>query len=404
MIASIKTLDTGTIGAILIAAIVVYLHDRFFDTELPEWLGVFKGASLVVIVGFFVMLPVALLVCLIWSKIQGGIGNLQGFLKESGVFGVGIYTFLERILIPTELHHFIYTPFIFGPTVVENGISMYFPQHLQEFATSAQSLKAMFPEGGFALHGLSKVFGCTGIALAIYSTARAEKKKAVAGLLIPATLNSCLCRYNRATWIYIIIYCTCIIRSSLCFSSCTFSNILCFWVVGDFGSGMIDWAAKNWIPLFKYHLGTYITQIVIGLIFTGIWFIVFRYLILRFNFKTPGREDDSEETKLYRKSDYKAMKEAAASTKEDARDIKARRFLELLGGKENIVEVTNCATRLRVTVNDESLVAPNNEFKEAGAHGLVQKGKAVQVIVGLSVTQIREIFEWQLRYNSEFLR
>lgn len=199
MIASIKTLDTGTIGAILIAAIVVYLHDRFFDTELPEWLGVFKGSSLVVIVGFFVMLPVALLVCLIWSKIQGGIGNLQGFLKESGVFGVGIYTFIERILIPTELHHFIYTPFIFGPTVVENGISMYFPQHLQEFATSAQSLKAMFPEGGFALHGLSKVFGCTGIALAIYSTARAEKKKAVAGLLIPATLNSCLCRYNRAT-------------------------------------------------------------------------------------------------------------------------------------------------------------------------------------------------------------
>lgn len=397
MIANIKTLDMGMIGAILIAAIVVYLHDRFFDTELPEWLGVFKGSSLVVIVGFFVMLPVALLMCLIWPKVQGGISSLQGFLRDAGVFGVGIYTFLERILIPTGLHHFIYTPFTFGPAVVENGIAMYFPQHLQDFATSAQSLKAMFPEGGFALHGLSKVFGCTGIALAIYSTARPEKKKAVAGLLIPATLTAAFAGITEPLEFTFLFVAPILFAVHSVLAAILAATSYAFGVVGDFGGGLIDWAAKNWIPLFKYHSGTYITQIIIGLIFTGIWFIVFRYLILKFDFKTPGREGDSEKTKLYRKADYKAMKEAAstkeAASKEDGRDIKARRFLELLGGKENIADVTNCATRLRVTVKDESLVAPAEEFKEAGAHGLVHKGKAIQVIVGLSVPQIRERFE-----------
>lgn len=392
-IASIKTLDTGMIGAILIAGISVYLHDKMFDVELPEWLGVFKGSSLVVIVGFFVMLPVALIMCLIWPKIQNVIGALQGTLKSSGVPGVGIYVFLERILIPTGLHHFIYTPFIFGPAVVENGIASYWPQHLQEFATSAQSLKSMFPEGGFALHGLSKVFGCLGISLAIYSTANKNKKKIVAGLLIPATLTAVFAGITEPLEFTFLFVAPLLFGVHAVLAALLAATSYQFGVVGEFGSGLIDWAAKNWIPLFKYHSGTYITQIVIGLIFTAIYFIVFRYLILKFNYKTPGREDEDKEVKLYRKSDYKSAKEQAAAGKEDERDFKARNFLELLGGKENIENVTNCATRLRITIKDESLIASVNEFKAVGAHGLVINGKAVQVVVGLSVPQVRDRFE-----------
>lgn len=395
-IASIKTLDTGMIGAILIAGISVYLHNKFFDTDLPEWLGVFKGSSLVVIVGFFVMLPVALIMCLVWPKIQSAIGTLQGTLTNSGVAGVGIYTFLERILIPTGLHHFIYTPFVFGPAVVENGIASYWPQHLQEFATSAQSLKSMFPEGGFALHGLSKVFGCTGIALAIYSTANKNKKKIVAGLLIPATLTAVFAGITEPLEFTFLFVAPVLFGVHSVLAALLAATSYGFGVVGDFGSGLIDWAAKNWLPLFKYHSGTYITQIVIGLIFTAIYFVVFRYLILKFNYKTPGREDEEKEVKLYKKSDYKEAKESKeqiAATKEDKRDYKARKFLELLGGKENIENVTNCATRLRITVKDESKIATVDEFKNAGAHGLVVNGKAIQVIVGLSVPQVRERFE-----------
>ena len=172
MIAGIKTLDTNLFGAIIIAAIAVYIHDKFFDKKLPDFLGVFQGSVLVYIVGFVVMIPCALVTVLVWPKVQLGITHLQGLLVASGAFGVWIYTFLERILIPTGLHHFVYTPFVFGPAVVEGGIQTYWIQHIQEFAASTQPLKQIFPAGGFALHGNSKIFGAMGIALAMYATAK----------------------------------------------------------------------------------------------------------------------------------------------------------------------------------------------------------------------------------------
>lgn len=121
-IAGIKTLDMGMIGAILISAIVVWLHNRYFDTELPEFLGIFKGSTFVYIIGFFVMLPTAFLSALIWPKVQLAIASLQSYLASSGVIGVGIYSFLNRVLIPTGLHHFINTPFLYDNIVVNGGI------------------------------------------------------------------------------------------------------------------------------------------------------------------------------------------------------------------------------------------------------------------------------------------
>ena len=127
-------------------------------------------------------------------------------------------------------------------------------------------------------------------------------------------------------------------------------------------------------------------QVIVGIIFTGIYFVVFRFLILKFNFLTPGREKDNAEVKLYNKEDYRNKKKAPNAEK-------ATIFLEALGGKDNIVDVTNCATRLRISVKDESLVQDVEVFKGAGAHGLVKNGKAIQVIVGLSVPKVREDFE-----------
>lgn len=397
MIANIKTLDLGMLGAIFISAIVVYLHDKLFDVDLPEFLGVFKGSSLVVIAGFFLMIPVAYLFCLIWPHVQMGIFSLQGFLKSSGAFGVWLYTFLERILIPTGLHHFVYTPFIFGPAAVDGGIKQYFFQHLNDFSTTAYTLKEMFPQGGFALHGLSKMFASIGIAAAIYAAAKPERKKSVAGLLIPATLTAVLCGITEPlefTFLFIapvLFFVHALLAASLAAVSYMFG------VVGDFGSGLIENAVLNWIPLFKYHAGTYITQFVIGFIFSGIYFVVFRYMILHYDFKTPGRTDD-EEDRLYTKDDYKA-KQADGAMGADARDHKAAAFLAALGGRDNILEVTNCATRLRVTVKDDKLVGDTKQFTQAGAHGLVHNNNAIQVIVGLSVPQVRERFEALLEAN-----
>ena len=391
-IAGIKTLDTSIIGAILISAIVVYVHNRYFDKKLPDFLGIFQGTSYVVIISFFVMLPLALITSWGWPIIQKGIASLQGFLATSGALGVWLYTFLEKILIPTGLHHFVYGPFVFGPAVVDGGIVKYWVEHLPEYATSGQSLTEMFPEGGFALHGISKIFGIPGIALAMYVTAKSSKRKIISGMLIAATLTSVVAGITEPiefTFLFVapVLF---LIHALL---AATMSTIMyAFGVSGNMGGGLLEVAIQNWIPLFKYHSTTYITQIIIGLIFTAIYFFLFRYLILKLDIKTPGREDDDDqETKLYTKEDYKA-KQAAKQKKSDYTE-KASRFLEALGGPSNIIEVTNCATRLRITVSDESKIAPDKQFISAGAHGIVKNGKAVQVIVGLSSPQIREQFE-----------
>jgi alpha-glucoside PTS system EIICB component len=395
MIAGIKTLDTGIIGAILIASIVVYVHTQYFDKKLPDYLGIFQGSSFVVMIGFFIMLPVSVAMCFIWPKVQGGIAALQGFLSLSGVIGVWVYTFLERILIPTGLHHFIYGPFIFGPAVVEGGIAIYWPQHLTEFATSAHTLKEMFPAGGFALHGSSKIFGCPGIALAIYATARPEKKKIVAGLLIPATLTAVIAGITEPLEFTFLFIAPVLFVVHAFLAATLAATEFAFGVVGNFGGGIIDWVTQNWLPLFKYHTGTYLTQIGIGLCFTAIYFFVFRYAILKFNLATPGREQDNEEARLYTRADYKAQKESveAVQNSEVQQVTNAMFILQALGGPENIEDVTNCATRLRVSVKDETKLANDSVFRKAGAHGVVRNGKAIQVIIGLSVVQVRDEFE-----------
>ncbi|EHO19261.1 PTS system, alpha-glucoside-specific IIBC component [Fusobacterium necrophorum subsp. funduliforme 1_1_36S] len=201
-VAGVKTLDTSIIGSIFIAAISVYLHNKYFDKKLPELLGIFQGTSYVIILGFVLMIPAAFATALIWPKVQLGIAALQGFLKGAGVAGVFSYTLLERLLIPTGLHHFIYGPFMFGPAVVENGITAYWATHIQEFAASVEPLKEIFPQGGFALHGNSKVFGLPAAALAMYMCSKSSKKKIVAGLLIPAALTGFFNRDHGTDRVY----------------------------------------------------------------------------------------------------------------------------------------------------------------------------------------------------------
>lgn len=394
MIANIKTLDLGMLGAIFLSSITVWLHNKLFDVDVPDWLGIFKGSALVVAAGFFVMLPVAFLVCLVWPVVQHAIMSFQDFLKTADFVGVFIYTFCERILIPTGLHHFIYTPFYYGPAAVDGGVQQYWLTHLNDFTDTTRTLKEMCPGAGFGLHGSSKIFAIPGIALAIYATAKPSKKKVVASLLIHATITAVLCGITEPLEFTFLFVAPLLFAVHAFLAACLATTTYIFGIVGAFGGGLLDALVQNWIPLFKYHSGLYITQIIIGLCFTAIYFFVFRYLILKLDCKTPGRTDDDEEDKLYTKADFKAKQELEKSgQKVDERDIKAKVFLECLGGAGNISDVTNCATRLRVNVKNPDLVAPLSKFTKAGAHGLVRNGHAFQVIVGLSVPQVRERFE-----------
>jgi PTS system arbutin-like IIC component len=400
MIAGIKTLDTSIIGAIVISGFVTAIHNRYFDNPLPVFLGIFQGSSFVVIVAFFAMIPCAWITLFGWPKVQMGIESLQEFLRNAGSLGVWVYTFLERILIPTGLHHFIYGPFIFGPAVVEGGIQVYWAQHLQEFSQSTLPLKTLFPEGGFALHGNSKIFGCLGIALALYATAAPENRVKVAGLLIPATLTAMLVGITEPLE-FTFLFISPVLFAVHAFLAATMATVMYMCgVVGNMGGGLLDqFLPQNWIPMFHNHASMMFTQIGIGLIFTGIYFAVFRTLILRFNLKTPGREDS--EIKLYSKADYKASRglTTAAASKETKLG-QAAGFLEALGGSGNIVSVNNCATRLRITLADMAMTQSDEIFKALGAHGVVRRGNGIQVIVGLHVPQVRDQLETLMKDTS----
>lgn len=382
-IAGIKTLDTGIFGAIIISGLITAIHNRYFDKELPEYLGIFQGASFVAIVAFFAMLPAAWITLLVWPKIQVGILGLQGVMISSGEFGVWLYTFLERILIPTGLHHFIYTPFVFGNAITPNGIAVDWYTSLEAITQSVQPVKDLFPAGGFALHGNSKMFGCPGIALAIYATCKPENKKKIASLLIPATLTAIMAGITEPlefTFLFISPW----LFAVHAFLAATMATIMnYFGVVGNMGGGLIETATGNWIPLLGNHTAVVVYQIIIGLSFTATYFFLFRFLILKFDIKTPGRGD--AEVKLHTKKDFKEQK-----SNESKLTTKARLMIEALGGQENIQILSNCATRLRVEVIDETKVADAETFKEYGAHGFVKNGTACQVIIGLDVPQLRE--------------
>ncbi|KQB84230.1 alpha-glucoside-specific PTS transporter subunit IIBC [Corynebacterium oculi] len=417
MIAGIKTLDTGILGAIFISAVAVWIHNRYFEKKLPEFLGIFQGSQFVYIVGIFIMLPLALIVCFIWPQVQLGISSLQGFLMTSGSLGVGLYTFLERILIPTGLHHFVYSPFVFGPAVVPEGIQAHWVSNLTTYAESSAPLNEQFPGGGFALHGNPKVFAPLGIAAAFYTTAKPEKRKATLALLIPVVLTAMLTGITEPLEFTFLFVAPLLFTIHAVLSGLMTAIMYQLGLAGNMGGGLIDFIAQNWVPLWAQHHATYIMQIGVGLCFTVVYFVLFRFLILKLNLKTPGREDNKD-VKLYSKQEYREAKKKgstddaapAAPTSEaspegaapasvataeptDPYIQRATDFLTLLGGAENITSVNNCATRLRVSVAEPDKVAGADEFQEAGALGLVNKGTAIQVIVGMDVPQVRDKFE-----------
>lgn len=388
-IGGVTTLDTGFLGAILVSGVIVALHNRFFNKRLPEWLGIFQGSALVAAVGFPVMLALAFAFCLVWPTVQAGINQLQYFMSNAGLLGVWVFTFLEKALLPTGLHHFIYSPFQYGPAVVEGGITYYWMEHLQQFASSSESLTTLFPAGGFQLQGLSNFFGIPGIALAFYFTSRKENRKKMLALCIPGVITAALCGITEP-FDYTFLFVAPVLFFVHAFLAATFATVqYAFGLSGDFGGGLIDVFAKNVIPLGQNHLMTYVVMFAIGLVSIAVYFIVFRYLILKFDFQTPGRGEDIE---FHTKSDYR--EKMAAGKESNAVFVdEAAGYLVAFGGAENIVSVTNCMTRLRVSVSDETLVKDDKAFLEWGAKGVVRNGDAFQVIVGLSVPQVTEAFK-----------
>src|SRR5699024_11040082 len=322
--------------------------------------------------------------------------------------GVWLFHFLERILIPTGLHHFIYTPFEYGPAVIDEGAKPYWITHLTEYSQTTKPLKDVYPGGGFLLQGNIKIFASIGIAYAMYRTAKPHKRKKVGALLLAATLTAVFAGITEPLEFTFIFIAPPLFLIHAILGATMVTIMHSFGLVGNLGGGLIEIAATNWIPLFGNHWDVYLAQIIIGIIFIFIYYYLFKFLILKFDIQLPGREKDAtNDTQLYTKEDYKASKEEesnpASIKKYDSEyDRKAAVYLEGLGGADNIVDVTNCATRLRVTVSDPEKVKSDQYFKEYGeAHGLSKSNESIQVIVGLSVPQVRDSVEKYMNNKDE---
>jgi len=398
-IGGIATLDTNLIGALLISSLAIYLHNRFFDTPLPEWIGIFSGTSFVVILGFFLALPLAFLTAWIWPSIQNVIFQLQDLIAVSGTAGVGIYVFLEKILIPTGLHHFIYQPFEFGPAIVEGGLTNFWFENLPEISAFDGSLREIFPAGGFFFQNASKIFFPIGIGAAFIATSKPEKRKQTLALVIPTAATALLTGITEPFEFTFLFLAPQLFAVHALLTATFAMTIYSLGVAGNIGGGLIANITGFVLPLINNHLDAILIYYAAGVAFIGIYFFIFRWAILRFNIKTPGREEETEEVQMYTKKDYKAKKAdekgapapAGAGLKPTAK--KAAGFLQAFGGPSNITNVNNCTTRLRISVEDPETLANDQFFKQHGAHGVVRKGQAIQVIVGMDVPQVRQEFE-----------
>lgn len=392
----ITTLQMGVFGGIVVGLGVAALHNKFYKIELPQVLAFFGGTRFVPIISSIVYLVVGIAMFYIWPVVQSGIAALGALVLASGYAGTFIYGLLERALIPFGLHHVFYMPFwqtAVGGTAIIDGVTVTGAQNiffaeLASKSTTVFSVSATrFMAGKFPF----MMFGLPGAALAMYQCAKPEKKKAAGGLLLSAALTAFLTGITEPlefTFIFVALpmYAVHCVLAGLSFM---LMHILNVGVGMTFSGGLID------LVLFGVMQGNakthWIWVVVVGAVYFVLYYLIFRFMISKFNYKTPGR-DDAEEVKLYTRADVNARSAASGSNAPAGDDPVSALIVEGLGGTDNLSDVDCCATRLRCTVKDAALVR-QDVLKASGASGVICKGNGVQVVYGPKVAVIKAKLE-----------
>ena len=384
-VCGMQTLQMGVFGGILVGLGVAALHNRFHKIVLPNALSFFGGSRFVPIISTVVYLFVGIGMYFAWPVVQNAIFSLGGLVTGTGYVGTLIFGIVKRALIPFGLHHVFYLPFwqtAVGGTMmvdgqlIQGGQNIFFAQLASPDVVHFSADATRYFSGEF----IFMIFGLPGAALAMYRCAKPEKKKAAGGLLLSAALT---CMFTGITepiefsflFAAPMLFVVQVILAGAAYMIAHMLNI----AVGlTFSGGLLD------LFIFGILQGNEKTSwmriIPVGIIYFFLYYFIFSFLIKKFNLKTPGREDDDEETKLYTKADVNARK---AEAKEEAAgtDELSQAIANGLGGKKNITSVDCCATRLRCSVAKSELV---NEkmLKATGAVGVIRKGQGVQVIFG----------------------
>ncbi|MDD6484138.1 MAG: glucose PTS transporter subunit IIA [Clostridiales bacterium] len=384
----ITTLQMGVFGGIIVGLGVAALHNRFYKIELPQVLSFFGGTRFVPIISSLVFLLVGIVMFYVWPVVQMLISKLGALVLSSGYAGTWIYGIIERALIPFGLHHVFYMPFwqtavggemMIDGQLVQGAQNIFFAElaskSTQQFSVSA----TRFMAGKFPF----MIFGLPGAALAMYKCADPKRRKIAGSLLISAALTAMLTGITEPlefTFLFVapLMYGVHCVLAGL---SYMLMHILNVGVGMTFSGGIID------MFLFGVLQGNakthWIWIVAVGAVYFVLYYFVFGFMIKKFNYKTPGREAEGEETKLYTRADVNAKKSA---------DTASEYIVNGLGGRENISDLDCCATRLRVTVSDPAAV-DDDLLKKSGASGVVRKGNGIQIIYGPQVSVVKSRLE-----------
>ena len=397
-VCGIQSLQMGVFGGIIVGLGVAALHNRFHKIVLPNALSFFGGSRFVPIISTIVYMFVGILMYFVWPAVQNGIYALGGLVTGSGYIGTLIFGIIKRALIPFGLHHVFYMPFwqtAVGGTMevagqmVQGGQNIFFAQLADSANVAHFSADATrYFSGEF----IFMIFGLPGAALAMYRCAKPEKKKAAGGLLLSAALACMLTGITEPLEFSFLFVAPALFAVQVVLAGTAYmiAHMLNIAVGLTFSGGLLDFF------LFGILQGnaktSWMRVIPVGIIYFFLYYFIFKFMIKKFNFKTPGREDDDTETKLYTKADVNARREAGQAGAAASEDAVSEAITRGLGGKKNISDVDCCATRLRCTVKDASRVN-DGILKATGASGVVHKGQGVQVIYGPNVTVIKSNLE-----------
>ena len=397
-VCGIQSLQMGVFGGIIVGLGVAALHNKFYRIQLPSALSFFGGTRFVPIISTIVYMFVGILLYFVWPVVQNGIYALGGLVTGSGYVGTLIFGLIKRALIPFGLHHVFYMPFwqtAVGGTMevagqmVQGGQNIFFAQladsaNIAHFSADA----TRYFSGEF----IFMIFGLPGAALAMYQCAKPEKKKAAGGLLLSAALACMATGITEPLEFSFLFVAPALFAVQVVLAGTAYmiAHMLNIAVGLTFSGGLLDFF------LFGILQGnaktSWMRVIPVGIIYFFLYYFIFKFMIKKFNFKTPGREDDDTETKLYTKADVNARREAGQAGAAASEDAVSEAITRGLGGKKNVSDVDCCATRLRCTVKDASRVN-DGILKATGASGVVHKGQGVQVIYGPNVTVIKSNLE-----------
>ncbi|MED1674462.1 glucose-specific PTS transporter subunit IIBC [Pallidibacillus thermolactis] len=361
----IPTLQTGVFGGIIIGLIAAFCYNKYHDIKMPSYLGFFAGKRFVPIVTAAFSFVVGLILLVVWPPVQNALNSASMWLIEEGTYlAVFMFGFIKRLLIPFGLHHIYHAPFWYefgsyttaAGEVVRGDMTIFFAQ----LRDGVELTAGHFMAGEFPV----MLFGLPAAALAMYHVAKPEKKKLVAGIFAGGALTSALTGITEPlefTFLFLspVLFLIHAVLDGLSFVILTWLDIH---IGYTFSGGFIDFFLFGILPGKE----PWWLVILVGLVFAVLYYFIFRFFIVKFDLKTPGREDTEEN---------------GNEEKVSVGDDLPYNILEAMGGKENIAHLDACITRLRVQVNDIHNV-DKEELKKLGAAGVLEVGNNIQAIFG----------------------